>query len=89
MDKKVETKIIGVVDLEVQIGKEHKILKALSECAWISSNVEVLDNNKIRLFLAFGQTLREGKIVAPFDTDIRNDLIVADNGDDNAEVSVD
>ncbi|MBE6972603.1 MAG: hypothetical protein E7440_01825 [Ruminococcaceae bacterium] len=87
--KKVETKIIGTVDLEVQLGKEYSILKALDDCAWISSNVEVLDDNKIRLSMAFGQTVRQGKIVAPFDTDIRSDLIVSDTGDDNGNVKVD
>ncbi len=82
---KVKSKIIGVVEVEVELGSEYSIIKAMEESCWITSNVEAVEDGKMRLSMAFGQTIRQGKVVAPFKTELKSKLISAEDDGNGAD----
>ena len=62
---------------------KKQILKNLIEEGWVSCNVQFGSDNQLVLYLAIGETIRQGKIVVPADTnpEMMGDLIVVDGAD--------
>lgn len=87
---KVRNELTTYSMLRVQLSeKKYNGLKNLIEEGWVSCNVQFGSDNQLVLYLAIGETIRQGKIVVPADTnpEMMGDLIVVDGADtgDGAE----
>ena len=70
--------------LRVQLNeKKYNGLKNLVEDGWVSCDVRFGTNNQLVLYLAIGETMRQGKIVVPADTipEMMGPLVVADDAE--------
>ena len=81
---KVRNELTTYSMLRVQLSeKKYNGLKNLIEEGWVSCNVQFGADNQLVLYLAIGETIRQGKIVVPADTnpEMMGDLIVVDGAD--------
>lgn len=81
---KVRNELTTYSMLRVQLSeKKYNGLKNLIEEGWVSCNVQFGSDNQLVLYLAIGETIRQGKIVVPADTnpEMMGDLIVVDGAD--------
>ena len=80
---KVRNELTTYSMLRVQLSeKKYNGLKNLIEEGWVSCNVQFGSDNQLVLYLAIGETIRQGKIVVPADTNPEmGDLIVVDGAD--------
>jgi len=81
---KVRNELTTYSMLRVQLSeKKYNGLKNLIEEGWVSCNVQFGSDNQLVLYLAIGETIRQGKIVVPADTNLEmmGDLIVVDGAD--------
>lgn len=76
--------------LRVQLSeKKYNGLKNLVEDGWCGCSIQFGAKNQLVIYIAIGETVRQGKIVVPADTnaEMLGDLVVVDDADIGDEVN--